>query len=162
VAVAIGPDEFKQALSRRASAVSIVTTCAGDRVHGMTVSAVVEVALTPPLVLICADKNSNTQPLIDESQVFAVNLLARDQAVLSNRFASKQDEWRRFEGLEVDVGTTGSPLLRGVVANLDCRVVAAHDHGDHVVYIGVVVEARRFERPPLVYYRGRYGSFTED
>ena len=57
---------------------------------------------------------------------------------------------------------TGSPLLRGVVANLDCRVVAAHEHGDHVVYVGLVLEARTFERPPLVYSRGRYGSFEVD
>jgi flavin reductase (DIM6/NTAB) family NADH-FMN oxidoreductase RutF len=57
---------------------------------------------------------------------------------------------------------TGAPLLRGVVANLDCRVVAAHEHGDHVVYVGLVEEARRFERPPLVYFRSRYGSFAPD
>ncbi len=160
--MAIGADELKQALARRASGVSIVTTRAGDRVHGMTVSAVVEISLSPPLVLVCADKTSNTLPLIEESRVFAVNLLARDQAALSNRFASKQDEWRRFEGLEVDTGTTGAPLLRGVVANLDCRVVACHEHGDHVVYVGAVVEARSFERPPLVYFRSCYGSFEAD
>jgi flavin reductase (DIM6/NTAB) family NADH-FMN oxidoreductase RutF len=160
--VTISGDEFKQALSRRASGVSIVTTRAGDRVHGMTVSAMVEVSLSPPLVLVCADKASNTLPLIEESRIFAVNLLARDQAALSNRFASKQDEWRRFEGLETDTGLTGAPLLRGVVANLDCRVVASHEHGDHVVYLGTVVEARTFERPPLVHFRSRYGSFTPE
>src|SRR4030095_10880730 len=53
-------------------------------------------SLSPPLVLICADKASNTLPLIEESGVFAVNLLARDQEELSNRFASKKEEGRRF------------------------------------------------------------------
>jgi len=157
--VAIGSNDFKQALAHRVSGVSIVTTRAGDRVHGMTVSAFAEVSLDPPLVLVCAEKSSHTQPLIEESGVFALNLLARDQEALSNRFASKRDEWRRFEGLEVDRGVTGAPLLRGVVANLDCRVIGAHEHGDHIVYIGLVEEARRFERPPLVYFRSGYGSF---
>ncbi|HVN40873.1 MAG TPA: flavin reductase family protein [Myxococcota bacterium] len=157
--MAIGPDEFKHALARRAAGVSVVTTRAGDRVHGMTVSAFAEVSLAPPLVLVCADKSSNTLPLIEESRVFAVNLLARDQEALSTRFASKKDEWHRFEGLELDRGVTGAPLLRGVVANLDCRVVAAHEHGDHVVYVGLVEEARWFERPPLLHFRHRYGSF---
>ena len=157
--MAIGPDEFKQALGRRAAGVTIVTTRAGERVHGMTVSAFAEVSLSPPLVLICAEKTSNTLPLIEESGVFAVNLLARDQEALSSRFASKRDEWRRFDGLDVDRGHTGAPLIRGAVANLDCRVIAAHDHGDHVVYIGLVEEARWFERPPLLHFRGRYGSF---
>ena len=157
--MAIGPDEFRQALGRRAAGVTVVTTRAGERRHGMTVSAFAEVSLSPPLVLICADKSSNTLPLIEESGVFAVNLLARDQEALSNLFASKKDEWRRFEGLELDEGPTGSPWLRGAVANLDCRVVAAHDHGDHVVYVGLVEEARWFERPPLLHFRSRYGSF---
>ena len=125
----------------------------------MTVSAFAELSLEPPLVLVCADRSSNTLPLIEASGVFAVNMLARDQAELSNRFASKRDEWRRFEGLEYDTGATGAPLLRGVVANLDCRVVASHVHGDHVVYVGLVVETRSFERPPLLYYRSRYGAF---
>ena len=160
--MAIGPEEFKQALSRRAAGVSIVTTRAGERLHGMTVSAFAEVSLVPPLVLICADKTSNTLPLIQESGIFAVNLLARDQEALSNRFASKKDEWRRFDGLEVDCGVTGAPLLRGVVANLDCRVVACHEHGDHFVYVGAVEEARWFERPPLLHFRGRYGSFETE
>ena len=160
--VTISADEFKQALARRASGVSIVTTRSGDRVHGMTVSAVVEVSLSPPLVLVCADKASNTLPLIEESRIFAVNLLARDQEALSNRFASKKDEHRRFEGVPWRRGATGAPLLDGTVAALDCRVVDSHEHGDHVVYVGLVLETRCFERPPLLYFRSRYGSFAGD
>ncbi len=105
--------DLKRVLSRRASGVAIVTARAGDRIHGMTVSAFTEVSLDPPLVLVCADKSSNTHPLIAEGRVFAVNLLARDQEALSNRFASKVDEDRRFEGLAFDRGETGAPLLAG-------------------------------------------------
>jgi flavin reductase (DIM6/NTAB) family NADH-FMN oxidoreductase RutF len=125
----------------------------------MTVRAFTEVSLDPPLVLVCADKKSNTLPMIAAGGVFAVNVLARDQQDLSNRFASKQDEWRRFEGLETDLGATGAPLLRGAAVNLDCRVVAAHESGDHVIYVGRVEEARWSDREPLLYYRGTYGSF---
>jgi flavin reductase (DIM6/NTAB) family NADH-FMN oxidoreductase RutF len=160
--MAVGADEYKRALSHRASGVSIVTTRAGERVHGMTVSAFAELSLVPPLVLVCAEKSSNTLPMIEESGVFAVNMLAHDQSALSNRFASKRDEWRRFEGLEYDTGPTGAPLLRGVVANLDCRVVASHAHGDHVIYVGMVLETRSFDRPPLLYFRSRYGAFESD
>jgi len=157
--MAISSDEFKGVLTRWATGVTIVTAHAGDKVHGMTVSAFTEVSLEPPLVLVCADRSSNTLPVIAEGGVFAVNILARDQEALSNKFASKKNEWKRFEGLEVDRGTTGAPLLRGVVANLDCRVVAAHEHGDHVVYVGEVEELRVFEREPLLYFGGRYGAF---
>jgi flavin reductase (DIM6/NTAB) family NADH-FMN oxidoreductase RutF len=43
--------------------------------------------------------------------------------------------------------------------NIDCRVVAEHDAGDHVLYIGQVEEVRSFDREPLLYFRGAYGSF---
>ena len=158
--MAISPDDFKAALGRWATGVTIVTARAGDRVHGMTVSAFTEVSLDPPLVVVCADKSSNTLPLIEEGRVFAVNVLARDQEALSNKFASKKDEWQRFDGLEYDEGETGAPLLRGTVANLDCRVVHAHDHGDHVLFVGEVVEVRVSDRKPLLYFGGGYGDFS--
>ena len=158
--MAISPDDFKSALGRWATGVTIVTARAGDRVHGMTVSAFAEVSLDPPLVLVCADKSSNTLPLIEEGRVFAVNVLARDQEALSNKFASKKDEWQRFDGLEYEAGLTGAPLLRGTVANLDCRVVHAHDHGDHVLVVGEVVEVRVSDGKPLLYFGGGYGDFS--
>ena len=157
----IDPEDFKQVLGRWATGVTIVTARDGDRVHGMTVSAFTEVSLSPPLVLVCADHAANTLPLIRAGGVFAVNILARDQEALSNRFASKKEEWSRFEGLETDRAETGAPLLRGTVANLDCRVVALHEHGDHVVCVGEVAAVRYFDREPLLYHRGSYGSFED-
>lgn len=156
--MSVAAEDFKQGLGRWATGVTIVTARDGERVHGMTVSAFTEVSLDPPLVLVCAELGSNTLPLIRDGGVFAVNILARDQEALSTRFASKRGEWQRFDGLETDVGRTGSPLLRGVVANLDCRVVAAHEHGDHVVYVGQVEEVRHFDREPLLYFRGAYAG----
>lgn len=156
----ISPEDFKAALGRWATGVTIVTARAGDRVHGMTVSAFTEVSLDPPLVLFCADKASNTLPLVEEGRVFAVNVLARDQEALSNRFASKKHEWQRFDGLDYEQGESGAPLLSGAVTNLDCRVVASHDHGDHVVYIGEVLAVRTSDRPPLLHFHGRYGDFS--
>jgi flavin reductase (DIM6/NTAB) family NADH-FMN oxidoreductase RutF len=155
----ISAEDFKRALSRRASGVAVVTARSGDRVHGMTVSAFTEVSLDPPLVLVCADKTCNTLPVIRAGGVFAINVLARDQQEISTRFAVKKDEDKRFDGLMTDVGRTGAPLLRGVAVNIDCRVVAEHDAGDHVIYLGKVEEVRSFDREPLLYFRGAYGGF---
>lgn len=139
--------------------VTVVTACDGDRVHGMTVSAFTEVSLEPPLVLVCADQAANTRPFIDAGGVFAVNVLAEGQEEISNRFASKRDEWRRFESLDFELGRNGAPILAGVVGSLECRVVAAHPHGDHIVYVGEVEAVQHFERPPLLYHAGAYGRF---
>ena len=156
--MAVSVESFKKVLSRWATGVTIVTARAGDRVHGMTVSAFAEVSLEPPLVLVCADKSSNTHQLIAEGGVFAVNVLSEDQSALSRRFASKKDEDRRFDGLDCPSGATGAPYIPGALASLDCRVIDTHDAGDHVIYVGRVVETRLSDRDPLVYYAGAYGS----
>jgi flavin reductase (DIM6/NTAB) family NADH-FMN oxidoreductase RutF len=158
--LAISAELFKRACRRWTTGVTIVTARSGDRIHGMTVTAFTEVSLSPPLVLVCADLSSNTHPLIAEGGVFAVNVLACGQEALSNRFASKQDEWRRFEGLALETGSTGAPILAGTAVALDCRVVATHAAGDHVIYVGEVEWARVDEtRPPLLYESGAYGRF---
>jgi flavin reductase (DIM6/NTAB) family NADH-FMN oxidoreductase RutF len=159
--VPVSADALKQVLSRWTTGVTIVTARAGDRIHGMTVSAFSEVSLEPPLVLVCADKTSNTHPLIAEGGVFAVNVLASDQVELSKRFASKKDEHRRFVGLELESGRTGAPLLAGTLAALDCTVVAAHDVGDHVIYVGRVEEVRCSDAEPLLYYARGYHRLTD-
>jgi flavin reductase (DIM6/NTAB) family NADH-FMN oxidoreductase RutF len=153
--------ELKDAYARWASGVTIVTTRAGDRIHGMTVSAFTEVSLEPPLVLVCTDKGSNTQPVIAEGGVFAVNILARGQEALAQLFASDGTENRRFSDLEFETGATGAPLLAGSVANLDCRLEAAHEAGDHIIYIGEVVGLHSSDDDPLVFYNRGYRGLTE-
>lgn len=129
-------------------------------IHGMTVSDFSGVSLDPPLVSVCADKSSNTLDVIRDGKCFAVNVLAAGQEPLSNKFASKKDEFKRFDGLEVETGVTGAPLIPGCVSNLDCAVVAEHDAGDHVIFVGKVEEIRSHDREPLLYFAGSYGRFA--
>jgi flavin reductase (DIM6/NTAB) family NADH-FMN oxidoreductase RutF len=152
----VDAEQFKAAMSVRAAGVAIVTSREGGRVHGMTVSDLCGVSLHPPRVLVCADKSSETHALIQRSGIFAASLLAADQEALARRFASKEDEYRRFEGLHCDTAVTGAPLIPGAVASFDCRVVACHDAGDHVIYVGEVEAIQRGEGAPLVYYASRY------
>ena len=159
--MAVSADDFKHALRRWPSGVTVVTARVGDKIHGMTVSAFSSVSLDPPLVLVCADKASNTYPLIAEGRVFAAHILAQGQEPLSHRFASKADEWRRFEGIDWKTGVTGAPLLPGALAVLDCRVVGEHDAGDHVIYVGSVETVQLADTEPLLWYGGRYRSLSE-
>ena len=152
---------FKSALGRWVSGVTIVTTRAGERVFGMTASAFSSVSLDPPLVLVCIAKKAHTLPWIVESGVFAVNVLAKDQHELSNRFATEGNESVRFEGLACRSGPSGAPWLPDTVAVLDCRVAAAHDAGDHWIYVGEVQAAEvAAGRAPLLYYDASYRSLA--
>lgn len=154
--MAVSKEEFRSALAHRASGVTIVTSRDGDEVRGMTVSAFSSVSLDPPLVLVCADRASDTRSVIDRSGVFAVHVLGREQQALSALFADKAREQERFRGLGVERARTGAPILPGALVALDCRVVARHEAGDHLIYVGRVEAIREREGEPLLYYRGRY------
>jgi len=155
----VDSETFKKALGCWASGVAIVTSQLGAERLGMTVSAFSSVSLSPPLVLVCADKGSNTNTLIQKSRAFTVNLLSTEQAALSNLFADKKREAIRFDGLDCKLGATGCPRLPEALSALDCKVRDEIDAGDHIVYIALV-EAAEFERAraPLVYFRGAYNS----
>ncbi len=155
--MAVDAESFKRALGSWASGVTIVTSQHDGERLGMTVSAFSSVSLAPPLVLVCADKGSNTNALIQKSGSFTVNVLAAGQDALSNLFADKKREAVRFDGLDCRTGATGCPRIPGVLAVLDCRVHEAVDAGDHWVYIGAVEAAEiAADKQPLVYHRGAY------
>jgi len=159
--VSVDRQLFKSALRQWASGVTIVTTRAGERIFGMTASAFSSVSLDPPLVLVCIEKTAHTLPWIVESGVFAVNVLADDQHELSNRFATAGNESVRFDGLDCRSGPTGAPWLPNTIAVLDCRVAAAHDAGDHWIYVGEVQAAEvAAGREPLLYYDASYRSLV--
>jgi len=122
----------------------------------MTVSAFCSVSLAPPQILICADLEAITHGIIQESRVFSVSLLGQDQGELSNRFASKKHEHRRFEGLECEDGVTGCPRIPGAIAWLDCKVSQELLAGDHVIYVADVMWAAAQPERPLLYFRGAY------
>lgn len=153
--------ELKNVYARWATGVTIVTTRAGGRIHGMTVSAFSEVSIDPPLVLVCVDRTSNTLPVLAKGGVFAVNILARDQQALAQRFACDDEEDRRFLDLDYETGETGAPLLAGSVANLDCRLAAAYEAGDHIIYIGEVVGLHVADGEPLLFYNREYCGLAE-
>ncbi len=156
----LDPQRFKAALRRWASGVTIVTTRSGEQRLGMTVSAFSSVSLDPPLVLVCADKKAKTRPVIAEAGVFAVNVLAADQQELSNRFATDGNEAVRFDGLDCGGGESGAPWLPETAAVLDCRLAATHDAGDHVIFVGEVLDAAVSEREPLLYCDAAYRALA--
>lgn len=158
--MAIGPDEFRHSLAAWPSGVTVLTSCSGDQIHGMTVSDFSGASLSPPLVAVCCQLGSLTTDMIAEGGCFGVNVLAEDQQEISNRFASKKLEHVRFEQVSYRLGSTGSPLLDGAVVNLDCRVVATYEAGDHVIYLGEIESSEVHDRKPLVYWRGGYREIT--
>ena len=154
----IDPDAFRSVLGRFASGITVITTLAGDgRDVGMTVSAFCSVSLHPPLVQACIDRSASMFDALQHAECFGVNVLAAEQESLSRRFADV-DASHRFEGLGYSRGECGVVLLEDALAHLECRVVARHDAGDHMLFIGEVERASARDARPLLYYRGGYAQ----
>ncbi|HEY0427461.1 MAG TPA: flavin reductase family protein [Pyrinomonadaceae bacterium] len=158
--MAISKDEFRAALGRFASGVTVVTTRdKSGRLHGITVSAFCSVSLEPPLVLVCIDKNTGSHHALEETNAFVVNILRDDQQHISDRFASLLPN--KFEVIEYRNGIDGLPVLEDVLANLECRLINAHDDGDHTIYIGEIQRVTVTDGKPLVYWHGNYRQIND-
>jgi len=144
-------------MGRFASGITVITTREeSGRDHGMTASAFSSLSLDPPLLLVCIANDATIAPVLAKAETFAVNILADAQEPLSRRFAGKLDD--RFAGIGYTRGPLDDVLLDDVLAWMQCRVVARHPAGDHVILVGHVEFADARDARPLLYYRGGYAQ----
>lgn len=160
-ASAVGTARFRQVLGHFPTGVTVVTAMASDgQPAGLAVGSFFSVSLDPPLVAFCAGKSSSSYPKIEEVGHFAVNVLAEDQEDLCRVFAASDSDKFAGVGYRPAPGT-GSPILAGVLAWIDCEIEAAHEAGDHWIVIGRVHDLEVVhEGGPLIFFRGGYGRFT--
>jgi flavin reductase (DIM6/NTAB) family NADH-FMN oxidoreductase RutF len=151
--------EFRSAVGAFATGVTVVTTRGEQHAYGMTANAFSSVSLDPPLVLVCVISPSEGATHISSNGVFAVNILSAEQEPLSRYFASRDRPKGRdaFRDVPHRIGESGAPIIEGVAAYLDCRLHSSHEAGDHLVFIGEVLELEvRDAGPPLVFHGGQY------
>ena len=153
--MAITNDEFRAALSRFASGVTVVTLKDSEgNMHGITVSAFSSVSLNPPLILVCIDNEAGSHYAFHEGKRFVVNILREEQTEYSVQFASQIPD--KFFNIHHHEGLEGIPVLKDSLVNLECRLVEHFVAGDHTIFIGEVERAHINEGIPLVYYLGDY------
>ena len=125
----------------------------------MTINSFVSLSLDPLLVMASIARSSAQLPAFEASSAFAVNVLGEAQQHLSISFARTAND--RFRDLIWEAGITGSPILAGVIAVIECRVTQRLDAGDHCVLIGEAVAARVYGGSPLLFFRGGYHGLSE-
>ena len=149
---------FRQVLGTFPTGVTIVTVKDGKQKRGITVNSFCSVSLNPPLILICIGKDHNTHKLIKANGVFAVNILQKGQKELSERFSKVNKVKERFKGLSTWVAVTGSPILEGCLAFIDCKVVSEYPGGDHTLFLAraEAIGSAEDQGKALVFYQGKY------
>jgi len=156
----VSSDGFKAAMRRFATGVAIVTTTHAGKIHGFTANAFASVSAEPPTVLICVNRTARAHPLISASQCFCVNILAIEQQALAEQFAGREPQ-TRFDGVAYRIGPSGSPILAGTLAYVDCTLGEEMSAGTHTIFLGSVIEAGDRDGAPLGYYDRRYRNFGE-
>ena len=157
----LDPRAFRNTLGQFCTGVVIATGCVDGSPAGFAAQSFSAVSLDPPLVLLCPAKTSTSWPRLRDSGSFCINILSAQQKAVCDVFA--QSGIDKFEALSWHAGATGSPVLDGVLAYVDCDLEAEHDAGDHTVVLGRVRDMKILDPAgsPLLFFRGAYGRFNE-
>jgi len=158
----LDPGEFRRVLGHFPSGVTVVTAAVDGVAAGMTIQSFTSVSLDPPLVAFVPGIDSSSWIRMQESDSFCVNILTTQQQDLCMTMAGKGDD--KFAGVEWEAGVTGSPVLPGSLAWIECEREGIHRAGDHDIVIGRVVSLRTHaaenEAEPMLFFKGGFGTFS--
>lgn len=155
----IDPAHFRHTLGHYPTGVCAVTAVFDGAPVALIVGSFTSVSLAPPLVAFYPQRSSTTWAKIAQVGRFCVNVFGADQADLCQTMA------RQRGGALGDVPHTlsahGLPVLDGVVAKIECDLHAVDDAGDHFCVMGRVLHLDvETAGAPLLYFRGKYGTFS--
>lgn len=151
---------LRGSLGRLPTGVTIMTAAGnGAGPVGLTANSFTSLSLSPPLILWSLRGDSPSLIAFETDLRFAVNVLSEGQAELSRRFASRVPD--KFADVAYALNEFGVPLLHGAAAWFECRTVAHHVAGDHVLFIAHVERHAATEQAPLVFHAGHYRLLGE-
>jgi flavin reductase (DIM6/NTAB) family NADH-FMN oxidoreductase RutF len=150
------PRDFRDAIGRFATGVTVVTCDGPEGPTGLTTNAITSLSLDPLLLLVCFDNTSRTLDVVRDSGRFAVNVLRDDQAELAAVFASKAAPHEKFADVTHRV-EHGLPVLDDALAWFACDVHALLPGGDHTIGVGAVTAVHHEPAgSPLLWFGGAY------
>jgi flavin reductase (DIM6/NTAB) family NADH-FMN oxidoreductase RutF len=140
---------------------SVITVRVDGRQNGMTAAWTFPVSMMPLIYATSVGHSRYTHGLMEKAPSFGINLLADDQVDISNLFGTRSGkEVDKLADRKVKVyEATGidCPMLVGCAANIECKKIAGHSHGDHTIFIGEALRCEvDEEKRPLLYCRTKY------
>ncbi len=152
--------EMLRAFRRRwATGVAVMTLRDGDRLRGITLTAMMPLSIEPPLVAVALTASGEFSALATEGKRCAVSILVRDQEFLSERFAGRAPlPDAAFTGVPHELDEHSVPVLTGATAAVSGEVVSRARQGDHDLVV-IAVDGGSLaadEDDPLLSYEGAY------
>ena len=145
---------FKKSLSKFTTGVIVVSINCKGIFLGKTINSFASLSLKPPLILFSLDKKSSSLMYYKKARYFSINILSSKQIKLSNYFAKKNPKWPEFP---FKVGSYKTPNFSNCLANLECKKTKYLSQGDHVLFIGEVLNlSYNNNLKPLLYFNSKY------
>lgn len=155
----VEPRLYREAMSRFAGAVHVVTTDGPHGKRGTTVIAACSVSDEPPTILVCLNRTKPENDCFARNGVFALNTLTAAQQPLADAFSglTRLSQEERFALGRWETLASGAPVLVGAEANFDCQLVEAKDFATHRILFGRVTGLRTGDTlHPLIYHHRAY------
>lgn len=155
----VEPQAYRDAMAHFAGAVHVVTTNGAAGLRGATVIAACSVSDTPPMILVCLNRENPNNDLFVKNGNFALNTLAAHHQELAAAFSgiTRLPTEERFALGRWDTIASGAPTLTDALAVFDCELADTKDLATHRVLFGKVTGLRVTDNfKPLIYHDRGY------
>ncbi|GAE93412.1 NADH-FMN oxidoreductase [Gracilibacillus boraciitolerans JCM 21714] len=148
---------FRKAMSKFATGITVVTAEFNDHLHGMTVNAFMSVSLDPQLITISLDHKTTFYQNADKIKRFGVSILREEQKDISMIFAKQvEKDFNDFTKLD------GVPVINNALTTLACSIVNTVEAGDHKLLIAEVNDIKIDKGNPIIYYNSSYKIISKE
>jgi len=149
--------QFREAMSKFATGITIVTSEFDVKIQAMTANAFMSVSLEPQLITISLDSKTNFYRNAEKIKRFGVSILREEQQEISMIFAKQIDkEYTDFSTLD------NLPVINNALTTLACTVVNTVEAGDHLLLIAEVDDIIVDDGNPLIFYDSRYNRIDAE
>ncbi|HVT51559.1 MAG TPA: flavin reductase family protein [Dongiaceae bacterium] len=126
----------------------VMTAKGKDGIAAATVNWVTQTAFAPPIVVVGVKVDSGAYAVAKEAGAFALNMLGKgQQGAAFAFFKPAQVEGDKISGQPFRAGSTGAPILTGLPAAIECKLLEIVERGDHRIFVAEVVDAHVMQAP---------------
>ena len=151
--------QLRDAFGKFATGITVITASSADGPVAIVANSFSSVSLDPALVLWSVDRSARRFPFFEAAHHYAIHVLAAEQLDLCKQVSRDVFALR---GQGHGQNSDGVPLIDHCLARFECRRVAAHDAGDHVIVVGQVQRTEMRDGAPLTFFGGDFGSIATD
>lgn len=153
--------EMILALRRFARTVMVISCAHDGQRFAMSATAVSEVSVEPPTMLICVNRGTKIFPALSAGSKFCINMLHSGQTEIARNCGGLLNGENRFSTGDWSVDKNQTPYLRDAQANFFCENKGGNSIGTHDIFIGEINALNMMDQvDPLIYVDGLYQPIT--